>query len=145
MPLGELFDTFWRLVRAKLVPKSSSNYLLVEKVVVHGTICFLFVFVFVCSPDVEPQNDPRWLQEPRRLRDCPDCFVLPLPLLQDGAGVVSLRFFFRLAVWGRFLNPLGPLLESFGGAPGSFWGALGSVRRQDNRVFHLPYFVLGCS
>ena len=65
--------------------------------------------------------------------------------VQDGAGVVLVRFFFRLAVWGRFLNPIGPLLGLFGGAPGSFWGALGAVRRQNKTVFHLPYFVLECS
>ena len=61
-PLEQLFGTFWRLVRAKLVPKPSSNHLLVEKVVVHETICFPTAFV-VLSPGMAPQNDPRWLQE----------------------------------------------------------------------------------
>ena len=38
--LGEPCDTFWRLVRAKLVPKPSSKHLLLEKVVVQETISF---------------------------------------------------------------------------------------------------------
>ena len=40
--------------------------------------------------------------------------------VQDGLGIVLIRFFFRLAVWVRFFDPLGLLL-------GSFWAASGSV------------------
>ena len=58
VPLGNPLDTFWRLVRAKLVPKPSSNHLLVKKVVVHKAICFPMV-VDVFSPHVAPQNDTR--------------------------------------------------------------------------------------
>ena len=54
--------SFWRLVRAKLVPKPSSNHLLVKKVVVHETIYFFNVF-YVFSPGMAPPNDPRWLQD----------------------------------------------------------------------------------
>ena len=45
--------------------------------------------------------------------------------VQDGLGIVLVRFFFRLAVWGRFCEPLGCLLESFWGASGLVLGHLG--------------------
>ena len=38
--------------------------------------------------------------------------------IQDGLGIVLVRFFFRLAVRDRFFCPLGLLLGSFVGAPG---------------------------
>ena len=46
--------------------------------------------------------------------------------VQDGLGIVLVRAFFRLAVWDRFLKPLGCLLESFSGALGVILGHLGS-------------------
>ena len=42
--------------------------------------------------------------------------------VQDGLGIVLVRFFFRLAVWDRFFDPLKLLL-------GSFWQALGGRLR----------------
>ena len=47
--------------------------------------------------------------------------------VQDGLGIVLVRSFFRLAVWDRFFEPLGCLLESFSGALGVILGALGFV------------------
>ena len=81
MPLGKCFDPFGRLVRAKLVPKSSSNHLLVERVVVHETICFPTV-VDAFSLDMALPKRPK--MAPRRLRDRLGRFVLRLPF--------SLRF-----------------------------------------------------
>ena len=46
--------------------------------------------------------------------------------VQDGLGIVLVRFFFRLAVWGRFLDHLRPLLGPFWGAPGAIFGLLGA-------------------
>ena len=46
--------------------------------------------------------------------------------LQECLGMVSVRFFFRLAVWGRFLDHLRPLLGPFWGAPGAIFGLLGA-------------------
>ena len=46
--------------------------------------------------------------------------------IQDGLGIVLVRSFFRLAVWDRFFEPLGCLLESFSGALGVILGHLGS-------------------
>ena len=46
--------------------------------------------------------------------------------VQDGLGIVLVRSFFRLAVWDRFFEPLGCLLESFSGALGVILGHLGS-------------------
>ena len=46
--------------------------------------------------------------------------------IQDGLGIVLVRLFFRLAVWDRFLGPLGCLLGSFWGALGVIFGNLGS-------------------
>ena len=45
--------------------------------------------------------------------------------VQDGLGIVLVRFFFRLAVRVRFLNPLELLLGSFRGASGLILGHLG--------------------
>ena len=45
---------------------------------------------------------------------------------QDGLGIVLVPSFFRLAVWDRFFEPLGCLLESFSGALGVILGHLGS-------------------
>ena len=46
--------------------------------------------------------------------------------VQVGLGIVLVRSLFRLAVWDRFLEPLGCLLESFSGALGVILGHLGS-------------------
>ena len=98
---------------------------------------FWIVFVFVLDPFwVGCPNEPWGWGKTTRGAPVGELF---------GTLVVLKRFFWDLAVWGRFVDPLGPLLGSFGGAPGSFWGALGAVRRQNKSVFHLPYFVLGCS
>ena len=45
--------------------------------------------------------------------------------VQDGLGIVLVRFFFRLAIRARFFQPLGCLLGSFWGAPGVILGHLG--------------------
>ena len=46
--------------------------------------------------------------------------------VQDGLGIVLVRSFFRLAVWDRFFEPLGCLLEPFSGALGVILRHLGS-------------------
>ena len=46
--------------------------------------------------------------------------------VQGGLGIVLVRSFFRLAVWDRFFEPLGCLLESFSGVLGVILGHLGS-------------------
>ena len=46
--------------------------------------------------------------------------------VQVGLGIVLVRSLFRLAVWDRFLEPLGGLLKSFSGALGVILGHLGS-------------------
>ena len=46
--------------------------------------------------------------------------------IQDGLGIVLVRSLFRLAVWDRFFEPLGGLLESFSGVLGVILGHLGS-------------------
>ena len=64
-----------------------------------------------------------------------------------GTLVVVKRFFVHLAVWGRFVVHLRPLLGSFGvvrmcfivltsllGAPGSFEGSIGAVLGQDETL-----------
>ena len=45
-------------------------------------------------------------------------------VVQDGLGIVLVRFFFRLAVWDRFFVPLKPLLARFWCAPGAIFGLL---------------------
>ena len=54
--------------------------------------------------------------------------------VQDGLGIVLVRFFFRLAIRDHFFGPLGCLLESFWGVFGlalghlwPVWGRLGLV------------------
>ena len=123
VPLGELFGTLWRLVQAKLVPKPALSHLLVEKVVVHETVCFPMV-VDVVSPDMAPQNDPRWLH--------------------DGFGIVLIASFcifrfhsvlemFLASFWLRFgcqnrtLGAHGCYEIVRAGGPRRCWGRLGSV------------------
>ena len=45
--------------------------------------------------------------------------------VQDGLGIDVVRSFFRLAVYVRFVDPLGLLLGSFWDAPGAVLGPLG--------------------
>ena len=45
--------------------------------------------------------------------------------VQDALGIVLVRYFFRLAIRARFLEPLGCLLGSFWDAPGVIFDNLG--------------------
>ena len=45
--------------------------------------------------------------------------------VQDGAGIVLVHFLFRLAVWGRFVDPLGLMLGSLVVLLGRFGVLLG--------------------
>ena len=71
VPLGGHFRSSWRFFPLKWLPEPSSNRLIFEKVVVHGTIRFIRVWG-VFSPKRAPQDGPRSLQDGSKI--VLDCF-----------------------------------------------------------------------
>ena len=57
----------------------------------------------------------------------------------DGAGVVLVRFFFRLAVWGLFVDPLGRSWGRFGVLPDCFGVLLGPCGDKMGAFFVFPW------
>ena len=88
VPLGTHFRSCWRLGRPKLVPKPSSNRIIIQKVIFHETSAGV---MFGAFPGLQEstQNDPRSPQDGSKI------------VLDRFFSLLHFRFVFA-SFWGRF-------------------------------------------
>ena len=106
----------WGQDRPKIAPRRVQDRLGSLFLPLRFSLRFLIVLGSVLVPFWPPKGV---------LLNCAGLRVLAPGGVQDGLGIVLVRFFFRLAVRVRFFGPLGLLLGSFWGAPGVVFGFSG--------------------